>query len=99
MKNKNEQVVHISSFKSLLSVWIGLIFLTLLTVLVSMYGSNSTALSVSLALLIASAKSVVVANYFMHLKFDSKLLTILGAIIIITYVLLILLTVVDYAWR
>ncbi len=90
---------HIVSYKFLSGIWLGLIILTIMTVLISVMGTNLVAFSVVTALVIASAKVVVVANYFMHLKYDNKVLTIFMGITIFLFVVFIVLTAIDYLTR
>ncbi len=90
---------HIVSYKNLFGIWLGLIVLTIMTVLISVMGTNLIAFSVVTALIIASAKVTVVANYFMHLKYDNKLLTILMGITMFLFIVFIGLTAFDYITR
>jgi cytochrome c oxidase subunit 4 len=90
---------HVVSYKFLFGIWLGLIILTIMTVLISVMGTNLIAFSVITALVIASAKVTVVANYFMHLKYDNKLLTILMGITMFLFIVFISLTAVDYITR
>ncbi len=53
------------------AIWIGLIALTALTVAVA--GVDMGVYTVPIALLIACIKSMLVLNYFMHIKFDNPL--------------------------
>jgi cytochrome c oxidase subunit IV len=90
---------HVSSFRFLFGIWAGLILLTAITVLVSVMGIHLVAFSVVTALVIASAKTLIVVNHFMHLKYDSKLLQIFVAIVMILFAVFIALTAVDYLTR
>jgi cytochrome c oxidase subunit IV len=90
---------HIVSYKFLSGIWLGLIILTIMTVLISVMGTNLVAFSVVTALVIASAKVVVVANYFMHLKYDNKVLTLLMGLTLFLFVVFIVLTAIDYLTR
>jgi len=90
---------HISSYRDLIGIWIGLMILTFMTVAVSVYGGRLATMAVTTALFIATGKSLVVANHFMHMKFDKPLFRTLGLIVVILFVSLILFTVIDYATR
>ena len=90
---------HIVPFKFNIGIWVGLILLTIMTVLVSVMGINLVAFSVVTALLIATAKALVVANYFMHLKYDNKLLKLLFGITMLLFSVFILFTAIDYITR
>jgi cytochrome c oxidase subunit 4 len=70
-----------------------------MTVLVSVMGINLVAFSVLTALIIASTKAIVVANYFMHLKYDNILLKILFGITMLLFAVFIFLTAIDYITR
>lgn len=91
--------VHISSYRNLIGTWIGLMILTFMTVAVSVYGGRLATMAVTTALFIATGKSIVVANLFMHIKFDKPIYRILGIIVIVLFVSLILFTILDYATR
>jgi cytochrome c oxidase subunit 4 len=78
-------------------VWVALIVLTVVTVQVAQYDFRE--FTVAVALLIASAKAVIVAMYFMHLKFESKLLIIMVGITVLIFLSFIILTLVDYWTR
>lgn len=59
---------HIVSVKTNLTVFFTLIFLTIITVIVSKFHLGH--LNTFVAMLIASVKAVVVLLWFMHLKYD-----------------------------
>ena len=67
-----------------------LVVLTILTVLVAFHRFQSEAINLLLALVIASAKALCVALFFMHLKFEGKLIY---TIFIVPLLLCVLLTV------
>jgi cytochrome c oxidase subunit 4 len=90
---------HVVSYRFLSGVWLGLIILTVMTVLISVLGTNLVAFSVVTALVIASAKVTVVANYFMHLKYESKILAILVSITLLLFIIFITITAFDYLTR
>ena len=81
---------------SLISM-IALLLLTWLTVTIAYVDFGN--LTLSIALLIAVVKSAVVLTYFMHLKFDSKILTLFLVLVIIIFAVFIGLTFFDYALR
>lgn len=107
MENNNEsrhlagdpEEHHIVSFRFNIGIWFGLILLTIMTVLVSVMGVSLVAFSVVTALLIASAKAIVVANYFMHLKYDNKILKLLFGVTMLLFIVFISLTAIDYITR
>jgi cytochrome c oxidase subunit 4 len=60
-----------------LLVFYALVALTVLTVLVGLKRFENELANVSLALLIASIKAICVARFFMHLKFEGKLIKLI----------------------
>lgn len=68
-------LMHVSSRRTLLGVFAALVLLTLITVAVA--GAASDAWEIWIALGIASAKTFLVATYFMHLKYDNPFHAIL----------------------
>lgn len=105
-ENKNTRTLpgdpekhYIIPYKFHFGIWLGLIILTGMTVAISVTGINLIAFSVITALFIASAKAFVVVNYFMHLKYDNKLLKILVGIVMLLFIVFIALTAIDYLTR
>jgi cytochrome c oxidase subunit 4 len=90
---------HVVSYKFLAGIWLGLIILTAMTVLISVLGTNLVAFSVVTALIIATAKVTVVANYFMHLKYDNKVLAVIMGLTMFLFIVFIGLTAFDYLTR
>ncbi len=88
---------HIVPYKTYLYVLGALIALTLVSVgaIHIQFGS----LTIFVALLLASIKSALVLTYFMHLKFDNKILQILVPAIFILVGLVIFITFLDYNFR
>ena len=60
-----------------LLIFYTLVGLTVLTVAVSFYRAPNELVNVLLALLIASIKAIFVARFFMHLKFEGKLIWVI----------------------
>ncbi len=85
---------HIMSYADNLKVWIVLLFLTWFTITIA-YVTGS----IAIALIVATIKSGVVLAYFMHLKFESRLLTILFLVTMTVFTSFIILTFFDYALR
>ena len=90
---------HITSYRDLISIWIGLMVLTLMTVAVSVFGGRLATMAVAMAMFIATGKSFIVASRFMHVKYDKPIFKILGAIVMVLFVSLVLFTILDYATR
>jgi cytochrome c oxidase subunit IV len=88
---------HVTDYRVYLWVLLGLLFLTLITITVTWI--DLSALTVLVALVIASVKSFIVLTYFMHLKFESSLFRIFVVMVLVLYVLVIGLTFFDYLLR
>ncbi|MCU4163169.1 cytochrome C oxidase subunit IV family protein [Carboxylicivirga caseinilyticus] len=95
MENHNES--HIVPFKTYGIILAVLIVLTLLSVAVTQIDLAS--LTVFTAILIAAVKSGFVLVYFMHLKFDNKLLKALVGAVFILIALVMFVTFLDYNYR
>jgi len=67
----NRTTSHVVSLRVLVTVWVALIVLTIVTVGVS--GVDLGRFNVIAALLIAAAKASLVLLYFMHLRYDHPL--------------------------
>lgn len=93
----NNQTGHISSYSLNGRVLIILLLLTMTSVLAISF--HLGALTVALALLIATVKGGIVMTYFMHLKFEYPLLRILAIGVILFYISIILATFTDYLYR
>lgn len=90
MRNKN--------YQTYLLVWLGLIFLTGLTV--SMAGMNWGHLSIGIVLAVAAIKSGLVLSYFMHLKDETGMLfKLMIPIVLAALTIFIGLTFTDIAFR
>jgi cytochrome c oxidase subunit 4 len=72
------------------AIFLTLVVLTIVTVAVAFYRFESEVVNLLLALLIASIKAMCVALFFMHLKFEGKLIYM---IFIVPLLLCVLLTV------
>lgn len=82
------------SYSANIWVWAILILLTYVTVKVAEFDLQN--LTVAVALLLASAKATIVAMYFMHLRFESKLFVMMVGFTLLIFASFILLTFVDY---
>ena len=89
--------VHISSYFSHGIVLVILLVLTTISVLVT--GWHLGALTVAVALVIASVKVFTVLTYFMHLKSESLFLKLLVTGVFVLYGLVIIITFIDYLLR
>lgn len=88
---------HITEYKVLARILLVLMFLTFLTISVTSF--NLAAFTVTIALLIAGVKGFLVLSYFMHLKYESLLLKILVSIVFLLFIVIVLITFIDYSYR
>jgi cytochrome c oxidase subunit 4 len=72
-----------------------LVALTILTVLVALHRFESEAINLLLALLVACVKASLVALFFMHLKFEGKLIYTIFIVPLMLCVLLIVALIPD----
>jgi cytochrome c oxidase subunit 4 len=68
MSDHTDNGVHVSSVRLLLVVWVALMIGTYLTVTATYFDLGS--LNIWIGLAIATAKAVLVALYYMHLRWD-----------------------------
>ncbi len=78
-------------------VWAGLVGLT--TITVALAGFNLAGLTVVTALAIAIVKSLLVTNYFMHVKTDSPVFRVFIFVCIAIFIVVIVLTFFDLTYR
>jgi len=97
--DKSDHSVHITSYSEHFGTWISLILLTSLTVFISVYGADLNTLTVATALFIASVKALVVAYYFMHLKYDPKLYRIMILVVMALFTVFLIMLTLDYLTR
>lgn len=88
---------HFFGYGTNVLVWLGLIGLTALTVAIA--GINLSGLTVIVALVIASVKSLMVVNYFMHIKFESRVFRVFILVCIVIFLTMIILTFFDLTFR
>ncbi len=97
MAHHSKEEIHGIGYGILVLIWLGLVGLTGLTVVVS--GVNIPAFAVLVALAVAATKSTLVVNYFMHLKYESRIFKIILLMGIITIAIFIGLTFFDVLYR
>jgi len=88
---------HIIGFKTYLSVLIGLLVLTVITLGVAQIDFG--ALNAFLAMLIATVKAGLVLLYFMHLKYDDKLYWLIFGSAVFLVIVLFLFSKLDIITR
>ena len=77
------------------AIFTALVVLTILTVLVAFHRFQSEAVNLLLAMLVAATKATLVALFFMHLKFEGKLIYMIFIVPLCLCVLLIVALLPD----
>jgi cytochrome c oxidase subunit 4 len=95
--NSNTAEHHGAGYGTYVLVWLGLVGLTAVTVAVA--GFNLGALTLITALSVATVKTILVVNYFMHIKFDNKVFKVFIAVCIVTLFIIMLLMIFDVIYR
>jgi cytochrome c oxidase subunit 4 len=88
---------HTTEYRVLAKILLVLMFLTFLTISITSF--HLGAFTVTVALLIAGVKGFLVLSYFMHLKYESLLLRILVGMVFVLFIVIVLITFIDYAYR
>ena len=96
MSEQNEKP-HIVPYKTFLLVLAALLVFTFISIAVTSY--NLGPLTVLTALLLATAKTILVLTYFMHLKWDVKMFAILITAVLLLIGVVIFITFLDYLFR
>jgi cytochrome c oxidase subunit 4 len=97
LQSEEDKQHHVISYGRYILIWLGLIALTGATV--TFAGMNLGRWIIITALTIASIKSLLVLNIFMHLKFEDRIFRIFVVIAMATFVIFISLTFFDYAFH
>ncbi len=97
MSHHSHNEVHTIGYGVFIFVWLGLVVLTGLTVVIS--GVHIPKVPVLVALLVAAAKSSLVVNYFMHIKYEARLFKVVLLMGIVTVTIFIGLTFFDVLYR
>lgn len=90
---------HISSYREHFGTWVALILLTLMTVFVSAFGADLSSLTVATAMLIATIKALIVALYFMHLKYEPKIYRAWIIVVMALFVFFLFMVILDSITR
>ena len=91
------EAVHLTPNRTYAWVLITLMTLTFLTITVTWI--DLSALTVLVAMIIASIKAGIVLTYFMHLKFETSLFRVFVIMVLAIYLLVIIGTFADYLFR
>jgi cytochrome c oxidase subunit IV len=97
MSNNTEASIHNVNYGTYVLVWLGLVALTTITVAIA--GLNLASLTIVVALAIAVTKSLFVANFFMHVKSDSRVFKVFILVCIVIFLTMIILTFFDLIYR
>ncbi len=92
-----EHAHHITPFRTLLGVFLGLVFLTILTVTTSRLDLG--VLDVPVALAIALGKAALVVVFFMALKWDNRVNGVVLALGVLFVSIFLVFTLFDTAFR
>ncbi len=94
---EKDQHTHIVKYRTYVYVLIALLFMTFVSVAVTEIDLGPY--TVTMALLLASIKSLLVLLIFMHLKFDKKFYGIMVASVFLLLACVIVITFMDYLYR
>jgi cytochrome c oxidase subunit 4 len=93
----NHAAGHTPGYLQFTLIWLGLVALTGITV--ALAGINLGRWVIITALTIASIKTLLVLNVFMHLKFEDRVFRIFVSVAVLTLAIFIGLTFFDYAFH
>jgi len=96
-QNEDQNKQHSVSYGKNVLIWLGLIVLTGITV--SLAGIDLGRWIIITSLVIASIKSLLVLNVFMHLRFEDKVFKVFVIVALATLAIFITLTFFDYAFQ
>lgn len=97
MENTHNQEHHIVPYKVYGIILAILLLFTAISVGVTHIEFAS--LTIGIALLLATCKSLLVLFYFMHLKFDEIILRIMVIAVFLVLALVVVITLLDYKYR
>ena len=95
--SKNDEKQHIVPYRTFLLVLLALLAFTFISIGATSY--NLGPVTVLIALLLATFKTILVLTYFMHLKWDVKMFGILVAAVLALIAVVIFITFLDYLFR
>lgn len=93
----NPENKHIVPYRIYVAILVTLLVFTALSILITSYELGP--LAVSAALLLATIKTTLVFLYFMHLKFDKPIYQFMVSVVLILFVIVIVITFLDYSFR
>ncbi|MBA4311457.1 MAG: cytochrome-c oxidase [Chlorobiaceae bacterium] len=95
-QHEEQHTQHSVGYGRYILIWLGLLAFTGITV--TLAGIDLGRWVIITSLVIASIKSILVLNVFMHLKFEDKMFKIFVLVAVATLVIFISLTFFDYAF-
>ncbi len=93
----DDQKPHIIKYRTYFFILLALLGFTGLSILVTSVELGPVA--VVAALVIASLKSTLVLTYFMHLKFDQRIYTVMVSLVLFVFTAFVVLTFLDYTFQ
>ncbi len=93
----SEEKHHIVPYRLYVIVLLALVFITFASIGITQIGIETY--TVAGALIFAMAKSYLVLTYFMHLKYDNLYIRIMVAFVFLIFVVVIVITFLDYLYR
>ncbi|HOH99721.1 MAG TPA: cytochrome C oxidase subunit IV family protein [Bacteroidales bacterium] len=93
----SEEKHHIVPFRNHFFVLLALLVLTVVTVAITW--TNLGPYNTTTAMIIAGIKAAIVMTYFMHLRFDHKIYTIMVVLVLALFAAVLILTFLDYFYR
>jgi cytochrome c oxidase subunit 4 len=88
---------HIIKYKTYFFVLLALLVFTTLSVLITEIDLGK--LAIVGALVLATLKSSLVLWYFMHLKYESKILRIMVGLVLFIFIAVVIVTFFDYSFQ
>ena len=88
---------HVTSYKTLGYVLITLLVFTTITINVTSY--NLKTWNVAIALAIAAIKGYFILTYFMHLKYENRIIRAFVLVVFSLFVTIFAVTFIDYLYR
>ncbi|MCF8260225.1 MAG: cytochrome C oxidase subunit IV family protein [Melioribacteraceae bacterium] len=95
--HSNEEHSHVTSYGTLVIIWLALLGLTSITVTVA--GISLGMYTLFVAMFIAAVKSALVINIFMHIKFEDPIFKVFLLVSALTLLVIFVLTFVDFSFR
>jgi cytochrome c oxidase subunit 4 len=89
-----EHSTHVVSYKFNIIIWLDLLIFTLITIEIAQF--DLLALTVIVALIVASLKTFLVGSYFMHLKFENRFLQLIVVGVALLFVAVLIVLFSDY---